>query len=61
MEQNKYCKPVVAASLTEVVNRTSIHDIDADMDLPIVAAIADVVVAGVEVYTVVTSVEIQDA
>lgn len=53
---NTYKKPCVATSLTNAVNRsTGQVDPDADLDLPVVAAIADVVVAGVELYTVVTS------
>jgi hypothetical protein len=49
-----YTKPNVAASVSEVVNRTAVNS-DADSDLPVVAAVAEVVVAGVELYTVVTS------
>ena len=53
---NSYKKPCVATSVTEAVNRSvSRVDQDADLDLPVVAAIAEVVVAGVELYTVVTS------
>ena len=55
-----YVKPCVAASVTEAVVRSVSReqiDPDADHDLPVVAAIAGVVAAGVEVYTVVTSVE----
>jgi hypothetical protein len=53
-----YNKPCLAASVNEAVNRSiSKANPDADHDLPIVAAIAEVVVAGVEVYTVVTSKE----
>lgn len=53
---NAYKKPCLATSLTDAVTRSfGKLDPDADLDLPVVAAIADVVVAGVELYTVVTS------
>jgi hypothetical protein len=57
-----YKKPCVAASVTEAVTRSAgKRDPDADLDLPVVAAIAEVVVAGVEVYTVVTSKKVEEA
>jgi hypothetical protein len=58
---NIYKKPCVAASVTEAVTRSfGKVDPDADLDLPVVAAIAEVVVAGVEVYTVVTSKQVEE-
>lgn len=58
---NSYKKPCVAPSVTEAVTRSVGRvDPDADLDLPVVAAIADVVVAGVEVYTVVTSKQVEE-
>jgi hypothetical protein len=59
---NNYKRPCLALSVTDAVSRSfGKTDPDADLDLPVVAAIADVVVAGVEVYTVVTSKKTEEA